>query len=442
MPFKITFERFAKDRSGNVAILTAFALVPMIVVAGGATDIARHEAYRVQLQDGVDRAVLAAASLTQKRPVNETVRDYLQILPFIDNVSLDIDHRTTTNFREVTVTAHYDMETAFLPLIGIQSLGLEASATAVERRKNIEISLMLDISGSMRFREPSNAPTRISLLRPAAKNFIDALVTPESSAYTSVSIVPYAGSVNPGEMVFDGLGIKRQHSYSSCPEFALNDYGVGMIPFSQRSQVPHFTNSHQGVNEAGLEWSWCPYEQTSITYLSNNADVLKAKIDAMRMHDGTGTAIAMNWGMFLLEPAIRPMMRQATMAGMVPAQFANRPADFSDPDTLKVIVLMTDGDISPQFRPRTYDFPRTPAVNNYEAQGRTSARDKMYAVCNRAKSNGVVVFTIGFQLTSTGKTEMRNCASSEGHFYDVSGLDIASAFSSVASAIQAIRLTQ
>lgn len=442
MPLPSIFKRFVADRSGNVAIIIAFALIPMIIVAGGATDIARHEAYRVQLQDGVDRAVLAAASLTQTRSIPQTVEDYLQMLPYIKEVKLDISHRTLTNERQVSVTAQYDMKTAFLPLIGIDSIGLVASATAVERRKNIEISLMLDISGSMRFREPSNAPTRISLLRPAARNFIDALVTPATAAYTSVSIVPYAGSVNPGAMVFDYLNIRRQHDYSSCPDFALNDYGVGMIPFNQRSQVPHFTNSHQGVNEPGLEWSWCPHEATAITYLSNNANVLKAKIDGMRMHDGTGTAIAMNWGMLLLEPSVRPMMRQASTAGMIPAQFANRPSDFNDPDTLKVIVLMTDGDITQQYRPRTYEFPRTPAVNNYEAQSRNSARDKMYAVCDRAKQNGVVVFTIGFQLTSAGKTEMRNCASSVNHFYDVSGLDIASAFSSVASSIQAIRLTQ
>lgn len=417
-------------------------MLPMLVVAGGATDIARHEAYRVQLQDGVDRAVLAAASLTQTQPIEKTVRDYLKTVPFMDAVTLDIDHSTTINAREVSVTATYDMATAFLPLIGIETIGVSATATAMERRSNIEISLMLDMSGSMRFREPASAPTRISLLRPAAKSFIDALLTPETAAYTSVSIVPYAGSVNPGKMAFDGMGIPRQHNYSSCVEFALNDYGVGLIPFNQRSQVAHFTQNHQGVNEPGLEWSWCPYEETAITYLSNNATALKAKIDSMKMHDGTGTAIAMNWGMMLLEPAARPLIAQAAGAGMIPAQFANRPANFDDANTLKVIVLMTDGEISPQFRPHAYAYPRSPAVSNYEAQNRTSARDKMYAVCDRAKANKVVVFTIGFQLTNDGKTEMRTCASSPSHFYDVSGLDIASAFQSIATSIQKIRLTQ
>ena len=441
MPFKFSIRDFIANSDGNVAIISAFAILPMLLLAGGATDVARHEAYRAQLQDGVDRAVLAAASLTQKRPVEDTVRDYLKTLPFAADVALDFQHTTSTNERQVTVTASYQMPTAFLPLIALNTIAVNASATALEKRKNIEISLMLDISGSMRFREPSTAPTRISLLRPAAKSFIDTLVTADTSAYTSVSIVPYAGSVNPGALVFDFLGVPRQHNYSSCVEFNLNDYGVGLIPFNQRTQVAHFTQNHQGVNEPGLEWSWCPYEQTAITYLSNDANVLKAKIDNMKMHDGTGTAIAMNWGMMLLEPAAQPLVAQGVAAGLIPSQFSGRPASFNDQNTLKFIVLMTDGDISAQYRPNTYAYPRTPAVSNYEAQSRSSARDKMYAICTRAKNNGVVVFTIGFQLTETGKTEMRTCASSPSHFFDVSGLDIAAAFQSVATSIQKIRLT-
>ena len=68
----------------------------------------------------------------------------------------------------------------------------------------------------------------------------------------------------------------------------------------------------------------------------------------------------------------------------------------------------------------------------------------MYAVCNRAKNNGVTVFTIGFDVSNNAaaKTQMSNCASSPSHFYDVSGLDINTAFQSIATAIQKIRLTQ
>ena len=59
------FRQLLADQNGNVTIIVAFMIIPMLVLAGGATDIARYEMHRVQLQDGVDRAVLAAAALTQ-----------------------------------------------------------------------------------------------------------------------------------------------------------------------------------------------------------------------------------------------------------------------------------------------------------------------------------------------------------------------------------------
>lgn len=435
---------FARDERGNVAIIVALLLLPMLVLAGGATDIARYEAHRAQLQDGIDRGVLAAASLSQTVRVEKTVEDYLKTLPFLDAVTLDFDYALSLNVRSIKVSAQYEMPTGFLPLIGINSLPMTVSAGAEERRSNLEISLMLDMSGSMRYSEPAGAPTRISLLRPAAKAFIDAMLSPESMATTTISIVPYAGSVNPGATAFRLLGVPRQHERSSCVEFVAADYTNPNIAFTARTQLPHFTQNHTNQNDAVLGWPWCPEEVSAITYLSNNAATLKARIDALKMFDGTGTAIGTNWGLLLLDPVQRPFVAKLAGADLVNNAFAGRPSAFNDPNTLKVIVLMTDGDISAQFRPKQYAYPRNPegSSGNTERESRTNARDRLYQVCNRAKANGVVVFTIGFQLTATGQTEMRNCATSESHFHNVQGLDIAGAFRSVATAIQKVRLTQ
>lgn len=435
---------FARDEGGNIAIIVAFLLMPMLLLAGGATDIARYEAHRAQLQDGVDRAVLAAASLSQTVPVEQTVGDYLKSLSFIDRVDLDYDYALSLNVRSVRVQAGYPMPTGFLQLIGIDTLRIQVSAVAEERRSNLEISLMLDMSGSMRYSVPAGSPTRLSLLRPAAKEFIDAILTPESAATTTISIVPYAGSVNPGATAFGILGVPRQHNHSSCIEFQAADYTNPNIAFTARAQLAHFTQNHTNQNDPVLGWSWCPQEVSAITYLSNNAIALKNRIDTLKMFDGTGTAIGTNWGLLLLDPVQRPFIAQMAGAGVVNNAFANRPADFNDPNTLKIIVLMTDGEISQQFRPHQYLYPRNPegSAGNTQSESRNNARDRLYQVCDRAKANGVIVFTIGFQIEGTAPTEMRNCASSPSHFYDVQGLDIAGAFRSIATAIQKVKLTQ
>ncbi|WP_449394207.1 pilus assembly protein [Devosia riboflavina] len=435
--------RLLKDQQGNVAVISALMLLPMLVLAGGATDIARYEAFRAQLQDGVDRAVLASASLTQRSSIESTAAEYLKSVTFIDDVTLDIDYETALNSRAVTITARYEMATGFLPLIGIDSMPIVAVASAAERRPNLEISLMLDMSGSML----ESNPTRISLLRPAAKQFIDAMITSETAPYTSISIVPYAGSVNPGSVAFGLLGTTRRHNYSSCIEFNHNnnnmDYGTGMVPFHLRAQVPHFTENHVGRANATLQWAYCPNEATSITYMSNNATALKARIDSIQLHDGTGTGVATNWGFLLLDPSAQPFISRMALAGQLPMQFSNRPAAFDDTETLKVIVLMTDGNISDQRRPKPnlYDFPRNPegGGSNQNYQTASSASTSLRRVCQIAKEEGVIVFTIGFY---TNNADLTTCASSANHFYNVTGTGISLAFMSIANSIQNLKLTQ
>lgn len=446
----LPFPNFFADCNGNVAVISAFAFLPIIALAGGATDLARYEAYRVQLQDGVDRGVLAAASLTQTRPVETTIRDYMGSIDFIDDVELQFTQSIGLNQRQVSVDARYEMATAFLPLLGINSIGVEATATAIERRGNIEISLALDLSNSME-------GNKYTSLKSAATSFVRTMLTSETKSYTSISAVPYAGHVNVGRTIFDGLGGSRAHNESSCFNLNVNDYASGWRNFAGRSQVPHFTvwrhrNAHMG---ASMNPGWCPGENNAVTYLSNDPDTLASRIAGYQMYDGTGTNVAMNYGLMLLDPSTRPLVQQAATAGLVPPAFANRPADYDDAQTLKVIVLMTDGAITEQYtatdpakpvrEPNNFKYYRDPINNLQEVQA--VAKRYLNKICDFAKSKGVMVFTIGFQLSDansserTMKNELRACASSASHYYDVTGLDIAGAFQSIATAIHKIRLT-
>ena len=63
-------------------------------------------------------------------------------------------------------------------------------------------------------------------------------------------------------------------------------------------------------------------------------------------------------------------------------------------------------------------------------------------ICGAAKSNGVTVYTIGFEAPLEGNDLLRDCATSPAHFFDVEGLEIAEAFSTIASAVNQLRLTR
>jgi Flp pilus assembly protein TadG len=445
--------KFRRDRRGNVAVVVAFLTLPMLALAGGATDLARFEMHRVQLQDGIDRAVLAAAALTQSVSVETTVVDYLKTLDFLDDVDLAYDYDIALNARIVQVTASYDMPTGFLPLVGIGTLPIRVMATAQERRSNVEMSLMLDLSGSM-------VGGKYTSLKSAATQFVQTMITPQTADYTSLSIVPYAGQVSVGKALFDAVNGARVHANSSCLELYRPNYAAGLVNFAGRAQVPHFTvwngSDQKPTLPADLNPAWCPSDDTSITFLANNQNALVNKIAGYKMYDGTGTAIAMNWGLMLLDPSARPLVMQAIGLGLVPATFAGRPSDFGDTNTLKVMILMTDGAITEQYTAKDPSKPvrtggnaklfRDPTYNTDQSVAET--KKHFNKVCAEAKANRVLVFTIGFQLRDSNaselamKNELRNCATSTSHYYDVQGLNIAAAFSSIASTIQKVKLTQ
>jgi len=68
--------------------------------------------------------------------------------------------------------------------------------------------------------------------------------------------------------------------------------------------------------------------------------------------------------------------------------------------------------------------------------------DRLDAMCDAAKSQGIVVFAIGFEAPTNGRDVLRSCASSFNHYFDVQGLEISDAFQSIAAAINNLKLIQ
>ncbi|QYX58556.1 hypothetical protein K1T73_07235 [Roseovarius sp. SCSIO 43702] len=83
----------------------------------------------------------------------------------------------------------------------------------------------------------------------------------------------------------------------------------------------------------------------------------------------------------------------------------------------------------------------------FEGTGRVSGSEKdsrMSNICKATKDNGVVVYTIGFEISKGGTAEagLKDCASSLAHYYRAEGVNINDAFSSIASNVVNLRLTE
>lgn len=483
-------EHFLRREDGTITTFALLVFVLMVAVGGIAVDIMRYETQRTQLQNTLDRSVLAAASVTQPLDPVDVVEDYFEISG-LEGYRLNVDVDQGVNYRRVQAYAELELNTMFMHMFGVRVLTSPAEGAAEEIIPNVEVSLVLDISGSMRFTDDDGMP-KIDRLRPAARDFVTRVLEGERATTTTISIVPYAGQVNPGQAIFDAIGgvreeityedssgttvtALRDHPRSHCVELAAGDFSRPGIPQGASfSQVPHFM--YWPIDNLTMDWGWCPLEgnpgdpSSAIQYVSNNEDFLHGYIDRMRLHDGTGTHYGMLWGLWLLDPASNWAVQQLAAAGSVDSDFDDRPAAHDDPETLKVMVLMTDGNITQQFRPRFPDRTEPPVnaededdiflnhseelqqqSNSSDCSGQNCRREitsrndnveSFYEACDAARANDIVVFTIAFDAGSDGEAEMRNCASSPAHYYDVRGADLSAAFQSIAGAINQLRLIQ
>lgn len=474
---------FSKREDGSMTIFACFMIFIMVMVGGIGVDLMHNEMERTRLQGVSDRAVLAAADLDQTLDPQAVVNDYFTKSGLGEFVSsVQVDSPDTAN-RTVTVDAFKAMDTQFMGYLGVDTLPVPASATAAEVARNVEISLVLDISGSMRF------SSRMDNLRPAAQSFIDIIMEDDGADRTSINLIPYAGQTNPGPFMFDRMNAVRlaatpldeadggipealSHGFlptdavggvgpdpdiryvhpniSSCLELEVADFTTNSLPVGGTAQTAHFMNWPIAANV--MDWGWCPQDQTSIQYFSNNTDALKDLIGNMRMHDGTGTHYAMKYAVALLDPSSRDDLSAMAAAGLAPSEFVGRPADYDDEGTVKYIILMTDGQITTQVRPSDALDDENPTRELGRGRGSdrrtvTSANTNVasfFAQCDLAKSQSprpVVVYTIAFDAPGTPEQQMRECASSSAHFFSAGTDDIDDVFEAIARQIRQLRLT-
>lgn len=456
---RMRHSKFATREDGSMTIFAVYMFMMMLLVCGIGVDLMRNEMERVRLQNTVDRAVLAAADLDQELDPEAVVADYFNkagMSDYLNSVTVD----EGLNYRVVTANASTTYDTQFMRLMGVPEMVVPALGTAEERIANVEISIVLDISGSM------GGNNKIRNMRDAAKVFVDTVVREETEDLISVSLIPYSEHVNAGPDLFNKLSTNQLHNFSHCIEIPDAQYKQAKLDRSVvYKQGQHFQWGHDSKNR--VRRPMCPsadYER--ITAHSQNANALKTQIGKLQATGSTSIFIGMKWATALLDPDFRPVIQQLVNEGLVDTEFQTRPAAYSDVETLKTIVLMTDGQnwYSNRIADWAYDTPSEAvhwSKNNfwyymydvvpsgdrwkwYEAEIYTPSTGDTYLsqICKAAKDKGIVVWSIGFEVTNHSATQMQNCASSPTHFFRVEGVEITEAFKSIARTINQLRLTQ
>lgn len=361
------FSAFAKDESGALLIFGLMLFTLMLMLGGMAVDVMRHERLRTELQNTLDRAVLAAANLRQTLDPEEVVLDYFTKAGLADYLTL-AEAEEGLNYRIVNAQAEAETYPYFMHLFGIDAFPAAAASTAEQRISDVEIVLVLDVSGSME-------GDKIANLKSSAKGFVDFVLGDENSDHISITIVPYAAGVNLptnlrskynatyqhgiegvnclqiSESLYDSLGISRTED---LPMVAYADSESGTVRGSSSAQNMYVSETSTSENSGATPLvrpcgtnsppEGVTNENNMVRLPSGDPVQIKAAIDELDSDNGTAIMAGMKWGLALIDPSARSIYQELVDEGAIPAAFAERPYDYSQDDTLKVVILMTDGE--------------------------------------------------------------------------------------------------
>jgi len=347
--------QFRRNEDGTLIIFGLVLFVLMVMMGGFAVDLMRYENTRTNLQNTLDRSVLAAASLTNSQSPDAVVRDYVLKAGLHDELC-SVAVSQSLNSRTVRATGCADTHPMFLHMLGIESFDAKALSQAEQAITNVEIVLVLDVSGSM------GQNSKIDNLKVAATDFVDTILDNDPQHRVSIAIVPYNAQVNVGPDMAAKFTVPNPNHVANvnCFEPERGTFTASLpisrtAPLSMTAYADYayntsYVNGYVAPNDptyALPNYSnvYCKPSTVNVVRLpSNDGDTIKAQINALQAQGNTSITLGMKWGATMLDPSMRSAYAEFIGEGKMDAAQPNRPFDYNDPESMKFVILMTDGE--------------------------------------------------------------------------------------------------
>lgn len=470
------FRSFQKDRSGNIAILFALTALTVVSIVGGAVDFGRWLNAKNQTVAAIDSAVLAAGRVLQTQgseaealaAANQYYRQMKSQFTSSDNTVFTV-MENGTRVRGVTNAA---VITPFLAVAGVTNLEINTMGESViaaggSGNSSIEVSMMLDITGSM-------GTSKLDDMKTAAKDLVDIVVWENQGEFTSkIALAPFSATVNVGEY-FEAItgknpagtagtpAVPPTYSYpascynnkgnlkKSCKNDSdyMTDPGSPAIPGTpamatcvvDRQDTYRYTDQEPGTGTTGGP-GWIPTwneavnssstncsPTATIVPLSNNKDALKSAINSFSSDGMTAGALGTAWAWHMISPNWSQIW--PTTSRPRPYSELTELNDKGEPKLRKIAILMTDGE-----------------YNQYGGKSGTATTVSTHAknICQQMKATGITVYTVGFDIGNTGLAHdtLSDCATSPSHFFNTTtGDELRQAFREIALQISTLRIAK
>lgn len=418
----VASQSFSRNESGNLTIVFGLSLLVFIVAAGLGIDLARVMDTKSRIVAAADAAALAAGRALQDGRLTDADVTAAAEKYFLANVAngktpfgtvKDVAATLDRASGAVTVSANADVKMTLTAVAGFNTITVPVQATAKFDQHDIELSMALDVTGSM-------GGSKIRALKAATTDLVEILL-PDGGTPNKVRIAlaPYSSGVNAGN-----LASMATNGRSTSCTFERE----GMDPTGD--QAPSTNNFLKSPGYGGVAaGAVCP-STSKVVPLSSDKRTLLTSVDAYAAGGSTAGHVGVAWASYLISP------KWASVVGG-----ASAPVAYHDGKTIKAVVLMTDG------------LFNTFGGVNYGDSSPQAAQSQQTAtsICQGLRDNGVTVYTIGFKLKDISSASQRaaaaqtlvDCAGSDLRYFDADDpASLRDAFVAIAKQLNNLRLTQ
>lgn len=473
--------KFSKDKKGSTALGLGLTFTMVTGATIGAIEIEQMQKARNIMQDKLDATILYLGNSEHKTTPQDAGEAYFRStieatdLDLIEMVPVFVYNETTG---EITGTVDFEIRGLMTGgLIADKALDVKAVATPKTTGK-VEIAMVLDVSGSMRWKFDSEqngniGERRIDGLFEAAGAMFDTIYQ-NPQAVPAVAVIPYAASVDItdlyaatstsgrsskfkdawGNRSLNNIGMSwgapslaavdsddvtlRNHAdtigvWAAERYTAKNSDGTYNISLSEPTgnhEIPVYTEesaeiwtSWRNGNKFKVSPWWGQYyyggyesPYMGVLPMTKNMQTVRDYVASFAPNGGTAGHIGAAWGLYALTPEWNGIFQHP----------AGAPQSFDD-TTEKYLVIMTDGQFNSQKDPNMSD------ADMYKY---------FQSVCATARDNGVRIFTVGLLVDTNTETQLDECSDTSGKFYSVDDrLQLVDAFKSIGRETGELRLT-
>ena len=445
---------FAGADRGNIAVLFAITLVPILSFVGAAIDYTRANAARTSMQAALDSTALMLAKdladgTIKTSEINTKAQAYFTALfnnKEAKSVAVTATYTASTSQGStIVMTGNGKITTDFMKVAGFPDISFNTGSTAAWGNVRMRVAMVLDNTGSMA--DDGKMPA----MQNAAKSLVDQLsALSKNPGDMYISVVPFSRDVNVGSSNYSQSWIDwsvwdadtNTNTFGTCSKSGI----------TTRSSCTNSTNKGTWTPDRS-KWTGCvtdrtqDYDTKNTTPSAGNAPTLfpadeyisgsekycktgndpylqpvvpltdtwatvKNSITNMKPTGNTNQGIGLAWGWM-------------TLSAGLPFNPPAKDANYTNKD---VVVLLSDG-LNTQNR-------------WYTNAGQIDARQKI--LCDNAKAANITIYTV---QVNTGADDtsavLQYCASGTDKFYLVTKADqTVSVFQNIGTSLSKLRVAR